>query len=49
MIAETNMLLTNYGNNIAEVESRAQFLVQNFPKTIAYIADKFGLNAAGQE
>ncbi len=49
VVAETNMLLTNYGHNTTEVESRAQFLVQNFPKTMAYIADKFGLNAAEQE
>ena len=44
VIAETNTILLSYGHNITDCESRAQFLAQNFPKTIAYIATKFGLN-----
>ena len=48
VIAETNTILLSYGHNITDCESRAQFLAQNFPKTIAYIADKFGLNQINQ-
>ena len=48
VIAETNTILITYGHNITDCESRAQFLAQNFPKTIAYIATKFGLNQINQ-
>lgn len=44
LIAETNMLLNTYGYQYEIIKDRAQFLVQNFPKTIAYIATKFNLN-----
>lgn len=45
LIAEVNILLTTYGNKDDDTIERAQFLAQNFPKTIAYIANKFNLNA----
>ena len=45
LIAETNAILTTYGNKNKGTTERAQFLAQNFPKTIAYIANKFNLNA----
>lgn len=38
------MLLNTYGCQYEIIKDRAQFLVQNFPKTIAYIATKFNLN-----
>ncbi len=44
IIAETNMLLTTYGHTNNNLSDRAQFLVQNFPKTISYIANKLGMN-----
>ena len=44
LIAETNMLLNTYGCQYEIIKDRAQFLVQNFPKTMAYIATKFNLN-----
>ena len=40
--AETNVILAVCGNNIDETITRAQFLVWNFPETIAYIAKKYG-------
>ena len=45
LIAETNALMSIYGQGDAITEQRAQFLAQNFPKTVAYIATKLGLNA----
>ena len=45
LVAETNMLLTTCGNSKDDLVDRTQFLAQNFPKTISYIASKFGLNA----
>ncbi len=43
IIAETYMLLNTCGKNNGIYSSRSQILVHNFPKTIAYIASKFGL------
>lgn len=40
--AETNVILAVCGNNVDETITRAQFLVWNFPETIAYIAKKYG-------
>ncbi|MBQ8887482.1 MAG: hypothetical protein IJY61_07275 [Candidatus Gastranaerophilales bacterium] len=38
-IAETNALLTSYGINHKELNTRAQFLVKYFPRTIAKVAE----------
>ena len=48
IIAETNTILTTCTHDAPNLQARAQFLVQNFPKTIAYIATKFGLNQINQ-
>ncbi|MBR5303758.1 MAG: hypothetical protein IKU37_02915, partial [Candidatus Gastranaerophilales bacterium] len=40
--AETNMLLTTYGQNIPVFTTRAEYLVRYFPKTIAEIAKILG-------
>ena len=45
IVAEANMLLTTYGSDSVILTDRGQFLVQNFPKTIAYIATALDLNS----
>lgn len=46
LIAETNMLLTTPVDFLDKhTMTRSQLLIQHFPKTIAYIATKLGLNA----
>ena len=41
-VAETNMILSQYGSNYENIKTRSQFLVRYFPKTIAIAADLLG-------
>ncbi len=45
MVAETNMLMTTYGNNNDVLKTRSQYLVRYFPKTISKIAQLMGYNS----
>ena len=42
LIAETNMLMTTYSQDIETVETRSQYLVRYFPETIAKIGKLLG-------
>ena len=42
LFAETNMLLTTYGHNTQRIQTRAEYLVRYFPKTVAQIAKILG-------
>lgn len=43
-VAETNMLLTTYGDDNDRTKTRSQYLVRYFPRTIAKIAELLGYN-----
>ncbi len=44
-IAETNIILSSYGINYNELNTRSQMLIWNFPNTIAKIAELLGNNS----
>ena len=44
LVAETNMLLTTYGNDSDTIKTRASHLVKYFPRTIAKAAELLGYN-----
>ena len=45
LVAETNMLVSTYGHSTSTVQTRAQYLVKYFPKTLAKIAELLGYDS----
>jgi len=44
LVAETNMLMTTYGQSEEVVQTRSEYLVRYFPKTIAKAGELLGMN-----
>ncbi len=44
LVAETNMLMTTYGQDANSIKTRSEYLVRYFPRTIAKVAELLGYN-----